>query len=928
MAVPYADCHAKTDESGNPGINVESHLRHAAAVCLILGQQLPLSLDPLGKLAVPSASVHDVGKVSPGFQLKYFRDALSLKNIDLADKPAGHFVTDHAYIGACSLWSYLNPDDFSPCPTVAQIAAMHHGSVRTEPLPTDTGELLGGEAWSKERKRLIDKMQMDYGSLSFNVPSVVQRDFISGMVTISDWIGSDETFFPPEGLSADITIESAARAAVQACGLIRPDIIPGLSFEEIFGFSPHKIQDRFGALVADYGKPGVFVLEAPMGMGKTEAALYAAYLLMAGGQNTGFFFGLPTRLTSDRIHERIDPFLRKICEDPTGAKLAHGTAWLKPFWQSSFGNGGEDFRPGHAWFNPRKRALLHPFVVGTVDQALMSVLRIKHHFVRTYGLAGKVVILDEVHSYDGYTGALIETMAFQLTQIGCSVIILSATLTGKRRAAFFNTGIEKSQDGQKVPRQAETVSEHTGIAPYPLISGSDFCEASSPLTGQIYSIRLVEMNHPEMAKHVVKKALQGHCVLCIANTVATAQTWFDQVSAEMPEKVFPIGLLHSKFPGFQRAEIEDLWMKRLGKGKRIGGQKNNTFHAHEDTRPKGCILIATQVVEQSVDIDADYLVTELAPTDMLLQRMGRQFRHTRDNRPCKIPETLILSGNPDQAANLDEVVEAFGRSNCHVYAPWVLWRTLDVWKTLKTVTLPDDIRPLIESTYEDARPKQKTSLDPSSTRPNGDDLDFDSSEYCQLKVGLMDELYDKFLQCKEALASRAMGNLSTVTAMPVGEDHEACATRYSDLPTTQVLLVRDMNSTGNEAKLTLLDQEHVVVNASKPDLAVTAKLHLNLVTIPTWLLCRFGPPATPVFLKKHFFEATPVLLWDEIGGELTLNGAKTDFRYSPLKGLFRKLHREASAAKSGNDQALEKGTTNYLSDFESMDLFDKSKFDW
>jgi CRISPR-associated endonuclease/helicase Cas3 len=849
----------------------------------------------LGDLAIPSTSVHDIGKVSPGFQLKYFRDALIKQISDLNDKPAGHFLTNHAHIGACALWANINKEDPFQCPTVAQIAAMHHGSVRIEPLPTDSGELLGGVAWSKERKNLIKKMETEYGTLNFHVPSLVQRDFISGMVTISDWIGSDESFFPPAGLPPNVHINTAAQTAVSACGLIKPTIIPELSFEEIFEFSPYDIQKQFGAGILNYGKPGVFVLEAPMGMGKTEAALYAAYLLMASGQNSGFFFGLPTRLTSNRIHERIDPFLKKICEDKTGAKLAHGTAWLKAFWHSSFEKGGGGFKPGNSWFNPRKRALLHPFVVGTVDQALMSALRVKHHFVRTFGLAGKVVILDEVHSYDGYTGTLIETMASQLTQIGCSVIILSATLTGKRRSAFFKKN-QPAKDVQSLISQTLNKSSDTeSSTPYPLISGSEFTLTSPPLKGQKYKIHIGEVSNLEMAKQAIDKALQNQCVLCIANTVATAQAWFDAISAEMPDGAFPIGLLHSKFPGFQRAAIEDLWMSRLGKPPKYG---------HKDLRLNGCILVATQVVEQSVDIDADYLITELAPTDMLLQRMGRQFRHDRKNRPCTIPETLILCGNPDHSDSLDQVLEAFGRSNCHVYAPWVLWRTRDVWKKQDSVTIPDDIRTLLEATYEE------------------------SSRQCSKKAHLMDELHTQFVQHKNALADKAMGNLSTATAMPVGEDNETCATRYSDLPTTQVLLVKDINSTGNEAQLTLLNEARVMVNAARPDPAVTAQLHLNLVTIPSWLLLRYGSLKTPIFLKKHFFETTPILLWNDNSGEIILNGRLTDFRYTPLKGLFRRSIPESPGSNAPHEKNNDNDATVYLTDFESMDPFDKSKFDW
>lgn len=146
------------------------------------------------------------------------------------------------------------------------------------------------------------------------------------------------------------------------------------------------------------------------------------------------------------------------------------------------------------------------------------------------------------------------------------------------------------------------------------------------------------------------------------------------------------------------------------------------------------------------------------------------------------------------------------------------------------VNIPDDIRTLLEATYEEP------------------------ARQCSPKAHLMEELHSQFLQHKNALADKAMGNLSTATAMPVGDDNETCATRYSDLPTTQVLLVKDINSTGNEAQLTLLNETRVIVNAIRPDPAVTAQLYLNLVTIPSWLLLRYGPIETPPFLKKHFLK--------------------------------------------------------------------------
>lgn len=943
-SISFQQCHAKTDASDNPGISVKQHLENVVSVCRILKKQLAASLQYLGDGSIKSASVHDVGKVSPGFQLKNFRKALMNILPELAHKPFVNFETNHAHIGACSLWSHVGKDDPFHCPVVAQITAMHHGKMKCLPSHADNSPTLGGEPWSLERKRLIQVMEKQYGRLDVAVQSNVERDFIAGMVTVSDWIGSDESFFPAEGLPADIDLETVAQTAVSVCGLCRPNIVPELSFEDIFGFPPFEIQERFGRLISKQKKPGVYILEAPMGMGKTEAALYAAYRLMAEGHNHGLFFGLPTRLTSDRIHERINPFLKKICADETAARLAHGTAWLKPFWDASFEKGGEEFKPGKAWFNPKKRALLHPFVVGTVDQALMSVLRVKHHFVRTFGLAGKVVILDEVHSYDGYTGTLIEKMTSQLTQIGCTVIILSATLTGERRAAFFNTS-EKQDITQEQPTPDGQTSSHnapnfSASAPYPLISGPTFSESVPSQKRQRYLVSMVYLSDNALAKHAVEKAMSGHCVLCIANTVAKAQAWYDAVSAEASESAFPMGLLHSKFPGFQRAEIEDFWMKCLGKeqspstSQQTDITKNRNHTRQDDTkRPNGCILIATQVVEQSVDIDADYLITELAPTDMLLQRMGREWRHARSVRPCPLPETLIISQNPDNADTLEDVLEIFGKPNCHVYAPWVLWRTRDVWETRHAVTLPDDIRSLLESTYtkkgEPHYPLQNGfsySPDPSGdTDEMGTKFTTKTSSSATLKADFMKELYTQFETMREALERRANANLSTVTAMPSMDDApEDCATRYSDLPTTQTLLVKQIDSTGNSARLTLLSGDIVTVDASRPDMAVTARLHLNLVTIPTWLISRVAPIKSPRFLKKHFYEPTPVLLWDETSGELTLDGKATDFRYTPLKGLFRKTEPNPEPVNPDDHET----TGHYLSDFESVDLFDKSKFDW
>ncbi len=167
-----------------------------------------------------------------------------------------------------------------------------------------------------------------------------------------------------------------------------------------------------------------------MGLGKTEAALYAAYQLLSNGQASGIYFALPTQLTSNKIYDRFNLFLEQILADNCEHRslLLHANAWLLDTEM------GEEGRPGGALvLISSKRGLLAPFAVGTIDQALMAAMNVKHGFVRAFGLAGKVVILDEVHTYDAYTGTIIDALIQLLTQLDCTVIVLSATLNQERR---------------------------------------------------------------------------------------------------------------------------------------------------------------------------------------------------------------------------------------------------------------------------------------------------------------------------------------------------------------------------------------------------------------------------------------------------------------------------------------------------------------
>jgi CRISPR-associated endonuclease/helicase Cas3 len=262
----------------------------------------------------------------------------------------------------------------------------------------------------------------------------MQALVVAGLVSVADWIGSGSFFEDPTEEWRSKIEESIDRA-----GFIAPTYEQDLSFEDIFGFSPRPLQNELYEAVQG---PGLYILEAPMGMGKTEAALYAAYRLLSQGLATGIYFALPTQLTSDKIHERMDGFLRKILQKDslhTQALLLHGNAWLRAHEL------GEEGAPGGAWFRQGKRGILAPFAVGTIDQALMAVMNVKHGFVRTFGLAGKVVILDEVHAYDMFTGTIIDSLIEVLRSLQCTVIVLSATLTNERRKTLAQGEVANTQ---------------------------------------------------------------------------------------------------------------------------------------------------------------------------------------------------------------------------------------------------------------------------------------------------------------------------------------------------------------------------------------------------------------------------------------------------------------------------------------------------
>jgi len=774
--IPLKDCLAKTIRSSSgdkPGVSVETHCRIVGYVARELLNRLPIWLREsfFPKPCVLIAAAHDVGKVSPAFQERIHRDIGEILGIidPKLDKTIGyHFAISQAAIN-------------QPPKYISEILGRHHGYTPQGIFSPDA-EVYGGQDWQNQRMDLVNALKKDLNVDWPIVFSSLHSDVLAGLTVVADWIGSGPLF---DGVDLESGKNNISEALDRA-GFMTPKIRKGLTFEEVFGFSPRSTQAYLAECIKTQG---TYVLEAPMGIGKTEAAFYAAYQILEKGDARGIYFALPTQLTSDKIYERMNLFLGGDVQknlqgildksDPHRySLLLHSSAWLRDT------EIGEDGAPGHSWFNSSKRGLLAPFAVGTIDQALMAVMNVKHGFVRTFGLAGKVVILDEVHSYDNYTGTILKELVMALRELRCTVIILSATLTDKQRHSIIGAPIIESE-----PERL--------FSTYPLISAypkEGVLQELKTATSEESKVNIhIPQNDDEAIDEVLKRAERGEQVLWIENTVDEAQKQYCYLAAKAKEMGLDSGLLHSRFLKIDRQNNENKWAGLFGKAGRDSRQE------------RGRILVGTQVLEQSLDIDADFLVTRLCPTDMLFQRLGRLWRHRENDaiRPAESKrEAWILAPDLNDAIQQQNTL---GKS-AKVYSPYILCRTIEVWRDISSVKLPNEIRPLLEATYRERREEGNMV------------------RYLQETENKRDELHRK------ALVGVSRGGKT----LPESK----ASTRYSETESAEVLLIKKQSQQKDGVLLRFLDDSELLLpryTDIKTRRQIAFKLLKNTVSVPNYL---------------------------------------------------------------------------------------------
>jgi len=710
------------------------------------------------------AGLHDLGKCSPPFALRGLHENKQTKDLlklykgtpfEMSSvKPA--MDAPHGYVTAVELPQILKNLNFIDtfAKQIGILIGGHHGVFPSSQKLNDLKleSYIGNSDWKNARIELAETLAKLLKIKPIQQAENLKLDngtimILAGLVSVADWIGSDTQFF--DCAVEDFTAGSCelkqgslecyldhantqAQTALEKLGWLNwPEITEPSEFQELFPFEPRGLQSEAIKIASELETPGIVVIESPMGEGKTEAAMFLADTWNANLNQRGIYFALPTQATSNQMFGRVKEFLgERFDKGIVNLQLQHGHSSLSAEFKTlkdGFQNiqgvyeecSGDDCVPhvvAAEWFTYRKRGLLAPFGVGTIDQALMAVLQTKHVFVRLFGLAHKTIIIDEVHAYDAYMSTLLERLLEWLAALGSPVILLSATLPKNRRNALIQAyqkglGAETRPVGS-VPPDAETrtvVSVPPDAETRTVVSVSDHYPRISYATDSTMNVRHIESSTKSTTLHLkkvyenfvtdLKAKLEkaGGCVAIICNTVKRSQDLYEQLSRDgfFTDK---IDLLHSRFRYCDREEREKRVLQRFGKPDENG----KSLH-----RPKFAVLIATQIIEQSLDLDFDLMISDLAPIDLLLQRAGRLHRHDRE-RPIEFatPTLWVIQPPTDENGQLlpdKKGLPDFGKAGV-IYDKHILLRTWLELNKLEQIKIPSEIENLIEAVYDLEKP--------------------------------------------------------------------------------------------------------------------------------------------------------------------------------------------------------------------------------
>lgn len=680
-----------------------------------LSDQLGLSLEETRAFVMLVAGLHDVGKACPGFQ---FRDEDGLAA--LTGYPRDGDFGDHAAAGQLWLGAALAAKfGWSPdlAEAVAEVVGGHHGFFTTMDRRDYHPEKvkvkgLGRGPWGTQRTAIAAAVQEIVGAHQY--PKDFAPDaqvLVCAVVVLADWLASRTAFIrsrmphvPPTGDASSLQrfltgSIAATEDELSRAGLVRLAVREA-EFVETFGFNPNRLQTSLlEGLPQAVSGPGLLIVTEQMGQGKTEAALFAAQMLGSAAGSAGLAFLLPTMATSNAMETRLIDYIERNSSESAAVNLVHSMAWLRRLRTELDATGDETGETDRSlsevteWLRGGKKAAFAPVCVGTIDQALLGVLPLKYNAFRMLAFANKTVVIDEVHAFDEFVRSLLCGFLSWCGHLGVPVVLMSATLPQSIARELAAAYLGRDPGPPAAPSYPGWVFlQRETTEPKPQTITVPEREEQPLLRVDLRECTAVDealQRGPALARELEPLCAESGCAAVVCTTVKEAQ----QTYAELTSWIGNAGLdaevvlLHSNMPMWQRETLTDDIVRRFGRGKKAD-------------RSGRTIIVSTQVLEQSVDIDMDLVISDLAPLELLLQRAGRGHRHAENNeqRPSWAREPRLVVLIPEGGE--DPVVS--GRWK-YVYPPASLIRTqrLLLRRAGDGVRLPGDIQGLVDKLYTD-----------------------------------------------------------------------------------------------------------------------------------------------------------------------------------------------------------------------------------
>ncbi len=606
-------------------------------------------------------SIHDLGKLHPIFQEHLFS---SRSMLDMITEKFRH--EDES---ADQLKNYLKnafrETSFRTRAYLERVLKAHHQRRGT----TIERQECTSEEYQKDVHDMIAYFSEVYPFTPFTVTGKENAFYqiVSGILRFSDWAASSyyETLSSKnEGYVEDCY--EKARDYLKAGGLMGASIDDAdYDYKKLLGienFKPYPLQEKLIDVMKTHPKAECILIEDQPGNGKTEGSFYTAVKLLQNYGHNSIYIALPTDATASEMLPRLEKcFKAHGWFADSDARLLTGKAWL------------HDDADAKVEWETKARKLFTPLACGTVDQLMQIGMKLKAGDMRLLAVTNKVVIIDEFHAYDAYMMVILKETIEWLKALHVPVVILSATLLNETRKELFSIYSE----------------DEVGCAGYPRITCADGghiytyeCEAAREHTYQIKTIP-----HKDAVDMILKSIETGGNTLYIANTVAEAYELYEALrEAYDKDTAVNFRLYTARTTPSNKEKMGSEMVYLYGKkGKREG------------KRPKKTIVVSTQIMEMSVDVDFDTVFSELAPADALFQRMGRMGRH--DDKG-----TVRENG----FKSIFYIVIPEKKNKWYLpYAECVLEGAEKVFSKYREIRIPQDIQTLLEDSYKEAGPKWK-----------------------------------------------------------------------------------------------------------------------------------------------------------------------------------------------------------------------------